>query len=121
VAKLSVPEVQSRHCESYQVAVELLGKRWNGAIVAVLLPGPLRYHQLAMAVPGVSERLLSERLKELEAAGVVGRSILPGPPVGVEYELTEAGRELARPIEAIGDWARQWIETGRIRPGAGRR
>ena len=99
MAKLSVPEVQSRHCESYQVAVELLGKRWNGAIVAVLLPGPLRYHQLAMAVPGVSERLLSERLKELESEGVLERRV----------------------YEAIGDWARQWIETGRIRPGAGRR
>jgi DNA-binding HxlR family transcriptional regulator len=107
-------EAHGVFCESYQVAVELLGKRWNGAIVAVLMPGPLRYHQLARAVPGVSERLLSERLRDLEAAGLVARRILPGPPVGVEYELTEAGCDLAQAIEAVSAWARRWIESGRV-------
>src|SRR2546421_10035971 len=100
--QVTAPEVVSAYCETYQAAVELIGRRWHGAFVAALMPRRLRYHQLAMAVPDISERLLSERLKELEGAGVLVRRILPGPPVGVEYELTEAGRDLARPIDAIG-------------------
>jgi DNA-binding HxlR family transcriptional regulator len=101
-------------CESFQVAVELVGKRWSGAIVAVLRKGPLRYAQLGLAVPGLSERLLSERLKELELAGVLVRRVLPGPPVGVEYELSDAGRDLAVALDAIAAWARRWVETGRV-------
>jgi DNA-binding HxlR family transcriptional regulator len=109
-----VPEdVQVGYCESYQAAVELLGRRWNGAIVAVLLEGPRRYTQLALAVPGLSERLLTARLKELERAHVLIRRVIAGPPVGVEYELTDAGRELGPAIDAIALWARRWVETGR--------
>lgn len=107
-------------CASYQAAVELLGKRWNGAILAVLMDGRQRYSQLALAVPGMSERLLTERLKELEAARIVVRRILPGPPIGVEYELTEAGTDLGPAIAAIADWGHRWVETGRIR-ATGRR
>jgi DNA-binding HxlR family transcriptional regulator len=113
-------EVHGAFCASYQAAVELVGKRWNGAILAVLMDGCLRYSQLALAVPGLSERLLTERLKELEAAHIVVRRILPGPPVGVEYELTEAGRDLGPAIAAIAEWGHKWVETGRIRT-AGRR
>lgn len=106
-------DAQGAYCESYQAAVELLGRRWNGAIVAVLMEGPRRYTQLALAVPGLSERLLTARLKELESAGVLLRRVIPGPPVGVEYELTDAGRELGPAIEAIAAWARRWVETGK--------
>ncbi|HEY4027450.1 MAG TPA: helix-turn-helix domain-containing protein [Candidatus Dormibacteraeota bacterium] len=106
--------VDGRLCASFQEAVELLGKRWSGAIITVLRSGPLRYTQLALAVPGLSERLLSERLKELELAGVLVRRVLPGPPVGVEYELNEAGRDLAGPLDAIAAWARRWVESGHV-------
>src|SRR6266567_2868021 len=84
VSEATAHEPHSGLCDTYQAAVELIGKRWNGAILAVLLEGPRRYRQLALRVPGVSERLLSERLKELEAAGLLARRILPGPPIGVE-------------------------------------
>jgi DNA-binding HxlR family transcriptional regulator len=110
-------KVESGFCESYQTAVELLGKRWNGAIVAVLRDGTRRYSQLVAAIPGVSERLLSERLRELEAVGIVVRRVLPGPPVGVEYRLTQAGRELGPAIDAVASWGRKWVETGRIGDG----
>lgn len=109
-----VAELDVRLCDSFQAAVELIGKRWTGAIIAVLRDGPLRYAQLALAVPGLSERLLSQRLKELEASGIVIRRVLPGPPVGVEYELSEAGLDLAVPLDAIGAWARRWMESGRV-------
>lgn len=108
----------STFCASYQAAVELVGKRWSGAIVAVLLDGPRRYGQLAAAVPGLSERLLAERLRELEQVGVVSRRIIPGPPVGVEYALTEAGHDLGPAIEAVAGWARRWLESGRLTGGA---
>jgi DNA-binding HxlR family transcriptional regulator len=108
--------VDSLLCESFQTAVELVGKRWSGAIITVLRSGPLRYAQLALAVSGVSERLLSERLKELELAGIVLRRVLPGPPVGVEYELSEAGRDLGEAMDAIGAWARRWVEPGLVAP-----
>src|SRR6266702_2831881 len=100
-----MPEIEARLCESFQSAIELVGKRWTGAIVTVLRDGPLRYARLALAVPGLSERLLSERLRELERAGIVVRRVLPGPPVGVEYELSQAGRELEPALDAIGAWA----------------
>lgn len=106
--------VDERLCSSFQTAVELVGKRWTGAILTALREGPLRYMQLALAVPGVSERLLSERLKELEAAGIVLRRVLPGPPVGVEYALTEAGHDLDETMDAITAWARRWIDTGLV-------
>jgi DNA-binding HxlR family transcriptional regulator len=96
-------------CAVYHQAIELIGKRWTGAIVSLLLPGPLRFHALVSAVPGMSERLCADRLRELEAAGLVSRRVLPGPPVGVEYALTEAGSDLSEAIGALGKWAHRWL------------
>lgn len=107
-------DLDERLCDSFQAAVELVGKRWTGAIIAVLRPGPLRYAQITLAVRGVSERLLSERLRELEVAGIVTRRVLPGPPVGVEYELSPAGQDLGEALDALSAWARRWLETGLI-------
>jgi DNA-binding HxlR family transcriptional regulator len=107
-------DLDERLCNSFQSAVELVGKRWTGAIIAVLRPGPLRYTQITQAVRGVSERLLSERLKELELAGILTRRVLPGPPVGVEYELSDAGRDLGEALDALSAWAQRWLETGRV-------
>jgi DNA-binding HxlR family transcriptional regulator len=106
--------IDARVCETFQSAMELVGKRWTGAIIATLRSGPMRYTQLTRAVDGVSERLLSERLKELEVAGLVVRRVLPGPPVGVEYELSEAGADLSEALDAMAAWAHRWMDSGRI-------
>src|SRR5436309_11382657 len=104
-------EPESSFCVSFQLAIELIGKRWNGAILAVLLDGPRRFSELVTTVPGLSERLLAERLRELERKGILIRRVLPGPPLGVEYELTAAGRELAPAVQVVTAWARKWLDA----------
>ena len=102
-------------CPYYHEAIELIGKRWTGAIVGVLLNAPaegqggLRFTEIAQAVPELSDRLLSERMKELEARGVVERTVLSGPPVHVEYRLTEMGRALQPALSELRAWAREWL------------
>lgn len=96
-------------CPFYHQAVELIGKRWTGAIVVVLLDGPLRFSQIGAAVPQLSDRLLSERIKELEARGLVERRVLPGPPTRVEYRLTDMGRELEPALAELKSWAQRWL------------
>lgn len=96
-------------CPRYLHAVELVGRRWTGVIVRALLGGPARFHQIREAIPDMSDRMLSERLRELEAEGVVTRSVIPDTPVRVEYALTEKGRALEAAIVAIADWAEHWV------------
>ncbi|MBV9279636.1 MAG: helix-turn-helix transcriptional regulator [Chloroflexi bacterium] len=96
-------------CPRYHHAIELIGRRWTGAILRVLFGGPRRFNELLASIPGLSDRLLAERLRELEAEGVVTRRVLAGPPVRVEYELTEAGRDLEGAVKAIASWAERWI------------
>ena len=98
-------------CPFYHEAVELIGRRWTGAIVEVMLqsPEPMRFSEIAHAVPQLSDRLLSERMKELEGRGVVERRVTPGPPVKVEYELTDMGRSLKPAISELKAWARRWL------------
>ena len=98
-------------CPLYHRAVELIGKRWTGAIVGVLLERPLRFSEIAQAVPQLSDRLLSERMKELEAKGLVERRVIAGPPVRVEYRLTPMGRALEPALSELKQWARQWLAT----------
>jgi DNA-binding HxlR family transcriptional regulator len=99
-------------CPYYHEAVELIGKRWTGAIVDALLPGPLRFSAIAHSVPQISDRLLSIRLRELEGKGIVARHVLDGAPVRVEYALTSKGRALEPAIGALRDWAREWLRAG---------
>ena len=97
-------------CPYYHQAVELIGRRWTGAIVSVLIHRQtLRFGEIADAVPELSDRLLSERMKELESRGVVSRTVRPGRPVRVEYELTEMGRALAPAVHELEAWARRWL------------
>jgi DNA-binding HxlR family transcriptional regulator len=97
-------------CPYYHEAVELIGRRWTGAIVAVLMDGgSMRFSEIANAVPELSDRLLSERMKELEARGVVSRHVDPGPPVKVLYELTDMGRSLEPALQELKSWARRWL------------
>ncbi|MEQ1857202.1 MAG: helix-turn-helix domain-containing protein [Longimicrobiales bacterium] len=99
-------------CPKFHAAVELIGRRWTGAIIRVLLGGRTRYSDLKAAVPDISDRMLSERLKELEAEGIVLRMVTPDTPVRVEYDLTEKGRALEAPLQTLGDWASDWVTTG---------
>lgn len=97
-------------CPYYHEAIELIGRRWTGAIVAVLIHRQtLRFGEIAEAVPQLSDRLLSERMKELESRGVVSRTVRPGRPVRVEYELTEMGRALTPAVRELEAWARHWL------------
>lgn len=96
-------------CPRFHRAVELIGRRWTGAIVRVLLPGPLRFNELQAAIPGISDRLLTERLRELESEGIVSREVAAGSPVRVSYALTCCGHELREPLDALGRWAERWI------------
>ncbi len=96
-------------CSLYHRAIELVGKRWTGAILLVLMDGPAHFSGLKQLVPDISDRLLSERLKELEAEGVVKRTVLDAAPVRVEYALTEKGRALEPSVRALRHWAQDWL------------
>ena len=96
-------------CVYYHRAVELVGKRWTGAILAVLLDGPLHFSEIRRLVPDISDRLLSERLKELEAEGMVERRVIDGSPVRTEYTLTEKGQALEPAVRALQSWGRDWL------------
>jgi DNA-binding HxlR family transcriptional regulator len=95
-------------CALYHHAVELIGKRWTGAILFVLTDGPLRFSEVRQLVPDLSDRLLSERLKELEAEGIVERRVIDEMPVRVEYTLTEKGRALEPVLRELKSWAQCW-------------
>ena len=96
-------------CSSYHQAVELVGKRWTGAILFVLMDGPLRFSEVKVLVPDLSDRLLSERMKELEAEGIVERHVIDDTPVRVEYSLTTKGRALEPAVRSLKVWARSWL------------
>ncbi len=95
-------------CPHFHAAVELIGRRWAGAILCALLEGEHYYRELGAAVPGVSDRLLSQRLRELEAAGLVERMVHAGPPARVSYALTPIGRGLEPTIRGLHSWAQRW-------------
>jgi DNA-binding HxlR family transcriptional regulator len=97
-------------CPYYHQAVELVGKRWTGAIVDALLLAPLRFSEIAQSIPQISDRLLSMRLRELEAESIVERQVLDGSPVRVEYTLTAKGAALEPAIRALRSWARNWLQ-----------
>lgn len=95
-------------CPYYHRAIELIGRRWTGAILLALSHGAERFCALTAAVPGLSDRMLSERLKELEAEGIVQRTVIPTTPVTITYQLTEKGQALRGAMDAVGQWAQEW-------------
>jgi len=100
-------------CPYYHHAVELIGRRWTGAILRAMLVGVSRFSELTETIPGLSDRMLSERLKELEAEGLTVRLVIPETPVRIEYHLTEKGRALWSVIEALSGWAEEWLAQPR--------
>ncbi|HEV2357867.1 MAG TPA: helix-turn-helix domain-containing protein [bacterium] len=104
-----MPAAIEQICPRFHKTIELVGKRWTGAIVQSLLEGAQRFSALRGAVPGLHDRLLSARLKELEAEGLVRRHVYAETPVRIEYELTERGRDLERVFAELHRWADRWI------------
>lgn len=99
----------SQVCSRFHQAIELIGSRWTGAILQTLLQGKTRYAAIKGAIPDLTDRMLSERLRSLEGEGLVIRSVIPDTPVRVEYELTQKGLELQNALKEIGNWAERWI------------
>jgi DNA-binding HxlR family transcriptional regulator len=104
-------EPLSAFCPHFHNAVELIGRRWTGAILRAMLAGRCRFSDISEAIPGLSDRLLSERLKELEAAGVVTRAVYPETPVRITYSLTPKGLDLNNVMDAIARWAYAWPDV----------
>lgn len=111
-------EELSEFCPRFHQAIELIGKRWTGAVLRTLLRGPRRFNELLGAIPDLSDRLLAERLRELETEGIVSRHVDPGPPVRVTYDLTVSGKELETALRCVGQWAERWIPAKKAKRSA---
>ncbi|ADG88800.1 transcriptional regulator, HxlR family [Thermobispora bispora DSM 43833] len=109
---------EARRCSKFHQAVELIGARWSGAIIHAIFTGRHRYAELKAAIAGVSDTMLSQRLRRLEGEGIIERRVIPSTPVQVEYHLTDKGKELEPVIEALTAWAEKWITLEE--PGGGR-
>jgi DNA-binding HxlR family transcriptional regulator len=99
---------ESPMCQHFQRAAELIGKRWNPQVVRALQSGNARFGELRGGIPQISDALLSDRLKELEAEGILTRTVTPDTPVLIEYTLTERGRDLTKVMDELAQWAERW-------------
>ena len=100
-------------CRAFQEAISVLGRPWNALLLNVLQPGPLRFSEISERAKGPGDKVLSARLKNLEALGLVSREVEPGPPVRVTYELTSKGRAFGQVAEAIERWGRELVSDKR--------
>ncbi|NOK39052.1 transcriptional regulator [Corallococcus exercitus] len=98
-------------CSRFLTAADLLGRRWTGVILRILMDGPCRFGELTERIGTISERVLSERLKDLEAEGILERHVDPGPPIRSEYRLTEKGQAFWKVIDELGKWAERWVDV----------
>lgn len=96
-------------CPKYEAASDLLGKKWTGRLIRVLLGGPKRFKEIKEQIPEMSDKMLTDRMKELEAEGIIKRNVYPEMPVRIEYELTQKGKELQPVIETIQRWGEAWM------------
>ncbi|MGZ9586108.1 winged helix-turn-helix transcriptional regulator [Paenibacillus marinisediminis] len=97
-------------CPRFEAAFCILGKRWNGLLIMGLLSGPKRFKDISSLIPSMSDKMLSERMKDLECAGIVQRNVYPETPVRIEYALTEKGLALMPVMQSISTWAETWVE-----------
>jgi DNA-binding HxlR family transcriptional regulator len=95
-------------CTSFHKAIELIGRRWTGAIIFVLMRSRSRFAEIRAAIPDITDRMLSERLQELEQQGILERTVVPETPVRVEYALTKKGRALVPVVDALIEWSHKW-------------
>ena len=103
-------ELHGAYCATYQEAVELMGRRWSGVILRAMLAGATRFSEIRDAIPELTDRMLSERLKELELRGVIERRVLPTTPVRISYHLTPKGADLRDVVLGLQAWAERWAE-----------
>jgi DNA-binding HxlR family transcriptional regulator len=103
------PSPRDSFCPHFRKAIELVGRRWSGTILRALMDRPLRFSEISIRIPEISDRSLSLRLKELEIEGIVVRAVEPTQPVSVTYSLTEKGRALESAIAALERWAHDWL------------
>ena len=103
------PVDYSKMCPKYESAAEVLGKKWTGLIVRVLLGGPKRFKEIKEQIPEMSDKMLTDRMKELEVQEIVKRNVYPEMPVRIEYELTDKGKGLEPVIQSIQEWGERWM------------
>lgn len=101
----------SPECPAYHSAIELIGKRWNGVILRHLTQGAARFSELRAAIPGITDTMLTQRLRELEDASIVDRQVVSTRPVDIRYALTEVGQTLAPILDAVASWSNEWVAT----------
>jgi DNA-binding HxlR family transcriptional regulator len=100
------------HCDqAFHEVFGLLGRRWTGLIIAILMQRPSRFGEIAKAIPTLTDSMLSTRLNELTAAGLVERRVLEGPPIGSLYILTDQGEALRPALDALAAWGEQYLGT----------
>lgn len=97
-------------CPKFETAFGLLGKRWTGLIVRGLMNGSMRFKDISELIPNMSDRMLAERFRELEAEGIIVRNVYPETPVRIEYALTAKGQSLGPVMNAVQDWADKWVK-----------
>jgi DNA-binding HxlR family transcriptional regulator len=102
------------YCPFYAVASDILSRRWAAPILRVLVTGPARFGEISSAIPGMTDRLLSQRLKDLEAAGLIERALGEGRPARIQYQLTEKGVELGAVLLELNRWALKWVRPEEV-------
>jgi DNA-binding HxlR family transcriptional regulator len=100
--------INDDQCRLFQSSVELIGRRWSSAILLAIARGARRFSEILASVPGLSDRMLAQRLKELDAAGLVAREVVPTMPVQVTYRLSPSGRELMASLQPLVEWGLRW-------------
>ena len=95
-------------CRRFLSSVELVGKRWSSGILLAIARGATRFSEIPAAVPGLSDRLLAQRLKELEGSGLVAREVVATTPVQVRYSLTASGGDLLQSLQPLVAWGQRW-------------
>jgi DNA-binding HxlR family transcriptional regulator len=108
-----MPRRVDTHCRAFQLAIDVLKRPWSAVILNLLQDGPLRFSEIAAGARGVGDKVLSARLKDLEARELITRHVEPGPPVRVAYELTKKGHAFDRVAEAIERWGREFVPAER--------
>lgn len=95
-------------CPDFHAAVELIGRRWNGVVLQRLMGGPQRFGELRAGIPGITDAMLTQRLRELDDAGVVSRDVVVARPVEIRYSLTSIGAALSPVLDAVAEWSTVW-------------
>jgi DNA-binding HxlR family transcriptional regulator len=109
----NLEHIDDEACRRFQGSIEFVGKRWSSGILLAITRGHTRFSEIIAAVPGLSDRLLSQRVKELEHEGVLERIVIPTTPVQISYQLTERGADLMRSLQSIAEWGQRWSDSSK--------